>query len=372
MEMFLLCQKHSILHLTYPSYLYDPCLDGPCTNCTSVLGTGNYTCHCPAGYTGQNCTEDIDECLENPCVGHKSFCVNTVNGYTCHCPIGLGGTDCQDNVTTCLDRECQNEGMCVDVPDIGRRCHCPPGFEGENCEEDINDCALEPCKNGAICKDLVNGYKCFCVPGFQGYHCDLDINECTAPCQNGATCLDLVAMYLCQCVPGFQGTDCEVNIDECNSAPCLNHGSCIDGGVNQYRCQCWTGTMNILFRLLNVMMSYWHIGVKGHFSLLITFFFTAGYEGDNCEVDIDECQLAPCVNGGQCFQRSDVLQYGQLPELSTAPFSYDQAAGYICHCQPGFTGKSQQRRYCNVLWIYSAYVSEWWKKNRKIEIKYNF
>lgn len=65
----------------------------------------------------------------------------------------------------------------------------------------------------------------------------------------------------------------------------------------------------------------------------------AGYEGDDCQVDIDECEQHPCHNGGKCFQRSDVVNYRKLPELSTADFSYDVAAGFICHCLPGFTGK---------------------------------
>uniref|UniRef100_A0A8C6TAT4 Protein crumbs homolog 2 n=1 Tax=Neogobius melanostomus TaxID=47308 RepID=A0A8C6TAT4_9GOBI len=324
--------------------LYDPCSDAPCSNCTSTLGTGNHTCHCPEGFTGQNCTEDIDECLDHPCTGPKSLCVNKVEGYSCHCPTGLGGGDCRENLTTCADAECQNGGTCLDVPDAGRRCDCPVGFEGANCEEDINECRSDPCKNGAICKDLVNAYQCFCVPGFQGVNCEVEIDECeTGPCQNGATCLDLVAMYRCQCVPGFMGTDCEVNIDECSSAPCLHESRCIDGvngyecdcdgtgfvgvhceedipecasdpcqngatcleGVNQYHCQCWTG-----------------------------------YEGDNCEVDIDECQWEPCENGAECFQRSDVLNYGTLPELSAVTFTYAEAVGFICRCRPGFTGEN--------------------------------
>lgn len=69
----------------------------------------------------------------------------------------------------------------------------------------------------------------------------------------------------------------------------------------------------------------------------------SGYVGENCQVDIDECEQHPCENGGECFQRSDILNYGTLPELSKANFSYEAAAGFICHCQPGFAGKPQQK-----------------------------
>ncbi|XP_072289620.1 protein crumbs homolog 2b [Eucyclogobius newberryi] len=362
--------------------LHDPCSDAPCTNCTAALGTGNFTCHCPGGFTGPNCTDDIDECSDDPCTGLKSLCVNKVDGYTCHCPVGLGGTDCRDNVTTCSRQECQNGGVCADVPDVGWRCDCPPGFGGANCEENIDECLSEPCQNGAICKDLVNEYQCFCVPGFQGSHCGLDINECAsrpcqnngtcldlvdnykcscapgfkgvnceveideceaAPCQNGATCLDLVAMYRCQCVPGFEGTDCEVNIDECNSAPCLNHGRCIDW-INSYECDC-DGTGFVGAHCEEDIPECASDPCQNGATCLegvnqYQCGCWAGYEGDNCEVDIDECQWEPCANGGECFQRSDVLQYGTLPELSAASFSYDQAAGFICHCRPGFTGEN--------------------------------
>lgn len=71
----------------------------------------------------------------------------------------------------------------------------------------------------------------------------------------------------------------------------------------------------------------------------ICVYVQAGYEGDDCQVDIDECEQHPCHNGGKCFQRSDVVNYRKLPELSTADFSYDVAAGFICHCLPGFIGK---------------------------------
>ena len=63
-----------------------------------------------------------------------------------------------------------------------------------------------------------------------------------------------------------------------------------------------------------------------------------GYEGHNCQVDVDECAEEPCENSGECFQRSEVLHYGALPELA-AEFRYEEAAGFLCHCLPGFTGQ---------------------------------
>lgn len=70
-------------------------------------------------------------------------------------------------------------------------------------------------------------------------------------------------------------------------------------------------------------------------------YVSLGYEGEHCQVDVDECEQHPCDNGGQCFQRSDSLIYGMLPEVRTASFSYEEAAGFICSCLPGFSGKTK-------------------------------
>uniref|UniRef100_A0A3Q3SP49 Crumbs cell polarity complex component 2 n=1 Tax=Mastacembelus armatus TaxID=205130 RepID=A0A3Q3SP49_9TELE len=346
--------------------LYDPCITAPCTNCTSKLGTKEFTCHCPD-----------DECQSNPCSGIKSYCVNRVNGYSCHCTIGLGGEDCQDNVTTCLKKTCQNGGTCVDIPDIGHQCLCAAGFEGRNCEDNTDECQSEPCQNGAICKDGINAYQCFCVPGFQGYHCDLDINECASrpcqnngtcqdevdhyrcdcalstcswalgtssvivsvcvcrcvvnlmpcptaipalspsginceveidecevhPCQNGATCRDYVAMYTCDCMAGFQGPDCELNIDECASTPCLNEGKCIDK-VNRY------DESEEDWEIIDVGTTNYECDCVG-----------TGFVGNHCDVNIPECVSDPCQHGATCL---------------------DGINQYTCLCWPGYEGENCQ------------------------------
>ncbi|WP_146660786.1 DNRLRE domain-containing protein, partial [Enhygromyxa salina] len=68
--------------------------------------------------------------------------------------------------------------------------------------------------------------------------------------------------------------------DYCDPDPCVNGGTCANG-EDDYTCAC-----------------------------------PAGFDGVNCENEIDECAAAPCVNG--------VCQ--------------DQLADYMCICQPGWTG----------------------------------
>ena len=46
-----------------------------------------------------------------------------------------------------------------------------------------------------------------------------------------------------------------------------------------------------------------------------------GFYGDNCDLDVDECDPSPCVNGGVCH---DVMG----------------APGYSCLCPSGFTGRN--------------------------------
>ena len=52
----------------------DPCQEdlNPCEYgiCTANATTGDYQCHCDIGYEGINCTEEINECLSNPCLNN--------------------------------------------------------------------------------------------------------------------------------------------------------------------------------------------------------------------------------------------------------------------------------------------------------------
>ncbi|XP_074465037.1 protein crumbs homolog 2 isoform X7 [Larus michahellis] len=363
--------------------LYDACNKHECPahrNCSGTPGRLEYECICMPGFTGIDCNIDINECESNPCKDPRFECVDSVNGYTCKCQTGLNGEGCQTESSVCSSHPCLNNGTCVEGPG-DYACICQPGFTGANCRDNIDECASNPCQNGAICRDRVNEYSCFCVPGFQGYNCEIDINECASrpcknngtclnemdhylcqcipgytgmncdaeidecdsdPCQNGALCNDHVGFYTCTCAPGYQGIQCEVDINECASHPCQHNGTCHDL-INSYRCDCSdTGfegdhcEMDILECASEPCLNSATCveGIKNYSCAC-----WPGYTGQHCEEDVDECATDPCHNGGVCFERSNQAYYGTRPDFPRN-FSYSQAAGFLCWCQPGFTGKT--------------------------------
>ena len=44
-----------------------------------------YHCVCRGGYQGKYCTEDVNECLSDPCVP-PFVCYNDLDSYRCACP----------------------------------------------------------------------------------------------------------------------------------------------------------------------------------------------------------------------------------------------------------------------------------------------
>lgn len=57
-----------------------------------VDGVGGYHCICPAGYVGERCEGDVNECLSSPCDPHGTHsCVQLTNNYHCECRTGYTG-----------------------------------------------------------------------------------------------------------------------------------------------------------------------------------------------------------------------------------------------------------------------------------------
>lgn len=46
------------------------------------------SCYCPAGFSGQFCETDVDECASQPCY-NGGKCNDLPQGYACECPQGM-------------------------------------------------------------------------------------------------------------------------------------------------------------------------------------------------------------------------------------------------------------------------------------------
>ncbi|KAF3848620.1 hypothetical protein F7725_015117 [Dissostichus mawsoni] len=290
----------------------DECESNPCsepqTLCVDQLN--GYFCRCPEGFGGEDCRTHVTDCIDEPC-RNNGTCLLRREGFECRCAPGFEGKTCEEDVN--------NGAICLDG-EAEFHCFCVPGFQGYNCEIDINECASRPARTTAPAstRRTTTSVSAWGIRRYR-VNCENEIDECESdPCHNGATCLDLISVYSCQCLPGFTGIDCEVDVDECDcsdtgfqgdfceldipecaSDPC-QHGATCSEGVREYTCLCWPG-----------------------------------YEGPNCEVDIDECAEQPCENAGECFERSDPSHWDLDWDLSFA-----DAAGYICQCQQGFAGEN--------------------------------
>lgn len=84
-------------------------------------------------------------CLKIPSFSKYSIII--LSGYT--------GKNCSVNIDECAPKPCQNNGSCTDAIN-GYNCSCLPGFAGKNCDIDINECSSNPCMNNATCIDKVS------------------------------------------------------------------------------------------------------------------------------------------------------------------------------------------------------------------------
>ena len=150
--------------------------------CIAESFTGDIHCECCAGYKGQYC-EELDACYVNPC--QRGNCSDVIAGhgeaFNCTCEAGFTGQLCDIDIDECKSLGngsiCKNGAFCFDGIN-SYRCLCAAGFHGKHCELVSDLCELiKPCKNNGICSRvgaLKESYVCHCPSGFYGHNCTLN------------------------------------------------------------------------------------------------------------------------------------------------------------------------------------------------------
>ncbi|CAF0808853.1 unnamed protein product [Adineta ricciae] len=123
---------------------------------------------------GKYCNSSASICdLRKPCLNDGN-CTNTNNNqdYTCLCPAGFTGNHCETKDGPCKVNTCIN-GACNETSDKEFYCTCTPGWEGLHCDRKIDYCKNVTCMNNGICRSSHPNYTCDCLgSSYYGRHCE--------------------------------------------------------------------------------------------------------------------------------------------------------------------------------------------------------
>ncbi|CAG09436.1 unnamed protein product, partial [Tetraodon nigroviridis] len=377
------------------------CDSGPCLNgarCQESDVPGEFSCTCPPFFSGPFCSLPHDPCgpVHNPCL-NNSTCLTRSDGIaSCRCPAGFEGSRCESDADECASDPCQNGGECADQIN-SYSCDCKAGFSGPRCEEDIDECAPNPCHNAAVCQDLVNQFRCICPPGYFGTLCDLDVNECEdSPCLHEGICINTRGGFGCVCRPGYSVAErggVSGGVPEGRSATLTSMSACptratiagnvSTGPIDSSACvplalqgsavkPTWMNACQRPVFMAAVKMESFPtlacVKLDGRAAdVKQTLTCPAGFVGDFCEVDVNECCSAPCHNGAMCQDlinsyvchcrpgwtgshcEDDINECLPQPCNQGICIQNDPGYGYTCFCRPGFVGSSCEHNYDDCL-----------------------
>ncbi|XP_067863171.1 cubilin [Heptranchias perlo] len=109
----------------------------PLASCTFNPGNNFPICACPLDYAGNGygpdgCVLLSEVCQQNnPCVNGQCFA--TISSYECVCDSGWTGTNCTQNINECASTPCQNGGTCTDGVH-SYSCTCTTDWTGLQCQ----------------------------------------------------------------------------------------------------------------------------------------------------------------------------------------------------------------------------------------------
>mmetsp|Transcript_7462 Transcript_7462/g.10983 ORF Transcript_7462/g.10983 Transcript_7462/m.10983 type:complete len:1688 (-) Transcript_7462:558-5621(-) len=216
---------------------------GDCAGGCSVnefCDCGSKSCHCKAGFIGENC--DIDLCAAARC-SSSGVCSATylggdipVSRQACICEDGWSGPLC--DINPCAGKNCSGHGTCKAAGDSDFTCECDAGFSGESCETTCGD----------YCSGGGGQYPFGCatnLPGVVKYFCNQSggcaySSDTSDPGPQGFCAYKTEASGVCEC---YSQNDCKI-ADKCdasgvcseetnrpNGTPCnsVPYGKCLAG-----------------------------------------------------------------------------------------------------------------------------------------------
>uniref|UniRef100_A0A671XF34 Cubilin n=1 Tax=Sparus aurata TaxID=8175 RepID=A0A671XF34_SPAAU len=315
------------------------CNSNPCQNGGTCLNTLNsYYCLCSGNWNGPNCATDVNECqvYSGTVQGcqNGATCVNTPGSFTCNCSPEWSGTLCTVRYDDCRNagQDLCVHGTCIDTDRIvaGQpkyQCICQNGWEAPagnpSCVADVNECNLQnkPCSTNppVPCYNTQGSFYCgACPAGWQGngYSCQ-DVDECLT--NNGGCsttpmvqCLNTMGSFHCgSCPPGYEGdgkTCTQTNICDTNNGGCHPLATCSSSpGTTLPVCTCPPGYIgngygpNGCTQTSNICETN-NPCVNGQCTVTPGYICNcnSGWEGANCDQNINECSSNPCQNGGTC------------------------------------------------------------------------
>uniref|UniRef100_A0A3Q1IYA9 Uncharacterized protein n=1 Tax=Anabas testudineus TaxID=64144 RepID=A0A3Q1IYA9_ANATE len=343
------------------------CSSNPCQNggtCLNLLNS--YHCLCPSNWAGHNCGTDVNECQVNAgtpaACQNGATCSNTPGSFTyvlnlyydIYCTGQWSGPLCTVRYDDCRNagQDLCVHGTCIDADRITTgepkyQCICNSGWEAPAgnpaCVADVDECNLpnKPCSTNPVvpCYNTQGSFYCgACPAGWQGngYSCQ-DVNECLT--NNGGCsttpmvqCLNTMGSFHCgACPSGYEGdgrTCTQVNICSVNNGGCYPLATCSSSpGSSLPICTCppdYTGngygptgctqTSNIC-QTNNPCVNGQCVATTSSPGYICNC--SPGWQGVNCDQNINECASNPCQNGGTC---------------------HDAINGFTCTCTAQWTG----------------------------------
>ncbi|XP_069119594.1 uncharacterized protein [Argopecten irradians] len=308
------------------------CNCGPAgtTYCDSLIG-----CVCKDGWTGPECTDDVNECLiEDRCPLQNEECINTRGAYECRCRSGFSNVTgtCQDinecNTTNACTQDCTNTKGSYS-------CSCYSGFRGTETCADIDECALHQDGCDQFCFNSVGSYRCACREGFE-----LDLlnrKQCLVKtaCSSNSNCsqtcaVDNNGIEYCSCEPGYllaaDNVTCN-NINECTDNPCQHNCTDLTPG---FQCSCDSG-----YRLQADGATCTECDL-GFYGMNCSQMCPCEIQNTlSCDKMNGQCTCKSGWNGTTCMDNIDEcnLRLSDCPPLTTC---VDTNGSFVCDCNRGY------------------------------------